>query len=146
MKLAALYRVRFEYLESASVALAQGQTLESQYFFRAEGTCQGRIQGAFRGANHARRRGDGTFEPHLQGVITTDDGASVLCDYRGYGRAYPEGRRQIVIAATHLCDDPRYAWLNDSLAVGVGEVRAREGRGTELVIDLAELVWEPIAE
>ena len=115
-------------------------------FFLAEGRCEGRVSGQFRGANHPHRRSDGTFLSDFQGVIETDDGAEVLFDYRGYGRAYPVGRRQIVASAMHLSEDERYRWLNDSLDVGVGEVRSQEGGPTELVIEWAELVWEPIAE
>lgn len=93
-----------------------------------------------------------------KGVIETDDGAVVFFEWRGYGRAYPEGRRQIVAMATHISDDSRYQWLNDVVCVGTGEVRA--GRvattgqpaaqggpsGSELVLDIAELVWEPIPD
>jgi hypothetical protein len=53
------------------------------------------------------------------------------------------GRRQIVTSATHLSEDERYRWLNDTLSVGVGEVRSQEDGPTELVIEWAELVWEP---
>jgi hypothetical protein len=67
------------------------------------------------GANHPRRRGDATFLPDFQGVITTDD-------------------RQIVAATTHVSADQRYRWLNDSLSVGTGEVRAMPDGST---------VWEP---
>jgi hypothetical protein len=81
----------------------------------------------------------------FQGVIETDDGAEVL-DYRGYGRAYPVGRRQIVASGTHLSENERYRWLNDSLSVGVGEVRSQEGGPTELVVEWAELVREPISD
>jgi hypothetical protein len=84
--------------------------------------------------------------PDFQGVIETDDGAEVLFDYRGYGRAYPVGRRQIVTSATHLSEDERYHWLNDSLSVGVGEVRSQEDGPTELVIEWAEVVWEPVSD
>ena len=80
----------------------------------------------------------------FQGVIETDDGAVIYFDHRGYGRAYPIGRRQIVGAVTHLCDGDDYRWLNDSIAVSTGEVRTT-GDKTELVIDVAELVWEPLA-
>ena len=112
----------------------------------AEGRCEGRISGLFRGANHPHRRGDGTFLPDFQGVIETDDGAEVLFDYRGYGRAYPVGRRQIVASGTHLSEDERYRWLNDSLSVGGGEVGCQEGGATVLVIEWAELVWEPVPD
>ena len=98
------------------------------------------------GANHPHCRSDGTVLPDFQGVIETDDGAVVLFDYRGYGRAYPEGRRQIVASGIHLSDDERYHWLNDTLSVGVGEVRSQLDGATELVVEWAELVWEPIAE
>jgi hypothetical protein len=79
-------------------------------------------------------------------VIETGDGAELFFDWRGYGRAYPAGRRQIVLAATHLTEDERYRWLNDVVCVGTGEVRARPDRDSpDLVIDVAELIWEPPA-
>ena len=146
MKLSPLYRVRFSYPQGWGVALASPDTAEGQHFYLAEGTCEGRLQGTFRGANHPRRRGDGTFEPNFQGIIETTDGATVFFEYRGYGRAHPAGRRQIVASAFHLSDHERYRWLNESLAVGVGEVRTVEGGRVELVIEWTELIWEPISE
>jgi hypothetical protein len=146
MKLLPLYRVRFTYPQGWELVLSSASSPEGQHFYLAAGTCEGRIQGKFRGANHPRRRGDGTFEPDFQGVIETTDGAVIFFDYGGYGRAYPAGRRQIVIAATHLSDHENYRWLNDSLAVGEGEVRTISEDQVELVIDWSEIVWEPIAE
>jgi hypothetical protein len=146
MRLEPLYRVRFSYSRGWGADLAGPDSAEGAYFFLAEGHCEGRIAGRFVGANHPYRRSDSTFLPDFQGVIETDDGAEILFDYRGYGRAYPVGRRQIVASATHLSEDERYRWLNDSLSVGVGEVRAQEDGPTELVIEWAELVWEPIGE
>jgi hypothetical protein len=141
-----LYRVRFTYSGGWGADLSGPHNPEGQFFFSAEGRCEGRISGRFRGANHSYRCGDGTFLPDFQGVIETDDGAEVLFDYRGYGRAYPLGRRQIVASATHLSEDERYRWLNDSLSVGVGEVRSQPDGTTELVMEWAELVWEPLEE
>ena len=146
MRLEFLYRVRFTYSGGWGADLSSPDNPEGQFFFSAEGRCEGRISGRFRGANHPYRRGDGTFLPDFQGVIETDDGAEVLFDYRGYGRAYPLGRRQIVASATHLSEDERYRWLNDSLSVGVGEVRSQPDETTELVMEWAELVWEPLEE
>jgi hypothetical protein len=146
MQLEPLYRVEFTYSEGWTIDLAESDSAESQHFFLAEGRCEGRISGRFRGANHPHRRSDGTFLPDFQGVIETDDGAEILFDYQGYGRAYPAGRRQIVVSGTHLSEDERYRWLNDTLSVGAGEVRAQEDGPTLLVIEWAELVWEPIAE
>jgi hypothetical protein len=142
MRLEPLYRVRFSYAGGWSADLAGQDSAEGRFFFLAEG----RISGLFRGANHPHRRSDGTFLPDFQGVIETDDGAEVLFDYRGYGRAYPVGWRQIMASGTHLSQDERYRWLNDSLSVGVGEVRSQEGGPTELVIEWAEVVWEPVSD
>jgi hypothetical protein len=146
MELRPLYRVRFRYPEGWGVALAAPEEAESQHFYVAEGTCEGRLQGTFRGANHPRRRGDGTFEPNFQGVIETPDGATIFFEYRGYGRAYPAGRREIVVSAVHLSDHESYRWLNDSLAVGEGEVRTISAGDVELVIDWSEVVWQAIPE
>jgi hypothetical protein len=145
MRLEPLYRVQFTYSGGWTAGLAGTESAESQHFFLAEGHCEGRISGRFQGANHLHRRSDGTFLPDFQGVIETDDGASILFDYQGYGRAYPAGRRQIVASGTHLSEDERYRWLNDSLSVGVGEVRSQEDGPPELVIEWLELVWEPIS-
>ena len=103
----------FDYPRGWSVALTS-DSREGHHFFVAEGRCEGRISGSMEGANHPARRGDGTFCPDFDGVISTDDGAQVLFHIGGYGRAYPEGARQIVSWLTHVSDDPRYRWLNDA--------------------------------
>ena len=129
MRLEPLYRIVFAYPHGWSIVLgADGQ--ESQHLFLAEGRCDGRISGPMRGVNHPRRRGDGTFCP--------GDGATLLFECGGYGRAYPPDARQIVCWLTHVTDDERYRWLNDVVCVGTGEVRPGQ-----LMIDVAELIWEP---
>ncbi len=137
MRLDPLYRMVFEYPHGWSVALA-GESAESKHLFFAEGRCDGRIGGAMRGANHPRRRGDGTFCPDFHGVISTDDGGTILFECGGYGRTHPVGARQIVCWLIHVSDDERYGWLNDVVCVGTGEVRPEH-----LLIDVAELIWEP---
>lgn len=153
MQLRPLYSVRFRYPADWAVALEGKAGREEQHFYLAEGTCTGRIAGSFRGANHPRRRTDLTFVPDLQGAIETEDGAVIVFDYRGYGRAYPPGRRQIVTAAWHLSSDERYRWLNDTICVGCGEVRWPDKPAdqvqqieVELVIDFSELVWQAPAD
>jgi hypothetical protein len=84
--------------------------------------------------------------PDVQGVIETDDGATIYFDHRGYGRTYPEGRRQVVAVGTHLCGDDRYKWLNDSVAAAVGEVRSLDSGGVEIVLDWAEVIWGPVLD
>jgi hypothetical protein len=69
-----------------------------------------------------------------------------MFECRGYGRAYPPGRRQVVGAVFHSSDAERFRRLNDCVCVCVGEVRAAAdpARAPDLVLDVAELIWEPI--
>jgi hypothetical protein len=146
MRLEPMYRIRFTYPESWEVELEGGW---QQHLFLAEGRCEGEIAGRFRGANFPQRRTEtGPFCPDFRAAIETDDGATILFECHGYGRAHPPGRRQIVGSVLHLSDSGRYRRLNDVVCVCVGEVRAPEDptAGSELVLDVAELVWEPVAD
>ena len=144
MRLEPLYRVRFTYPDAWDVELEGGW---QQHLYFADGTCEGSIRGRFRGANFPlRRTQEGPFQPDLRAVIETDDGATVLVELHGYGRAYPVGRRQVVGSVRHLSDHERYRRLNDVVCVCVGEVRTPENpaEGVQLVLDVAELIWEPL--
>jgi hypothetical protein len=143
VRLEPLYRIRFVYPEGWAVGL--GDEWE-QHFYIAEGHCDGKISGRFRGANYPRRQGDGTFRPDFRAVIETTDGATIMFEWHGYGRAYPLGRRQVVGAVFHSADDERYRRLNDVVCVCAGEVRASGKGSPELVVDVAELIWEEISE
>ncbi len=147
MRLEQLYRVRFSYPQGWSVELEGGW---QQHLYLADGRCEGRVAGRFRGVNFPyRRTPDGPFCPDFRAVIETDDNATVMFESHGYGRAYPPGRRQIVGSVVHLSDSDRYRWLNDVVCVCVGEVRTPDdprSQSPDLVMDVAELVWEPIAE
>ena len=146
MRLEPLYRIRFTYSEEWAVDLEGGW---EQHFFLAEGRCDGTIAGRFRGANYPlRRTSEGPFCPDFRAAVETDDGATVMVELHGYGRAHPPGRRQVVGSVLHLSDDARYQRLNDVVCVCVGEVRANSdpGQSPNLVLDVAELVWEPIAD
>jgi hypothetical protein len=149
LQLKPLYTVRFHYPQDWGVSLDGPAGKEEYLFFLAEGTCSGRISGRFRGANHPRRRTDLTFTPDIQGVIETDDGAVIMFDHQGYGRAYPPGRRQIVGAGWHISSDERYRWLNDSICVLAGEVRwpdkpvgEVQQDDVQLVVEVSEVIWE----
>lgn len=146
MRLEPLYRIRFTYPEGWAIGLEGGW---EQHFYLAEGRCEGLISGRFRGANFPRRAAEGAFRPDFRAVIEAEDGATIMFECHGYGRAYPPGRRQIVGAVFHLSDAEQYSRLNDSVCLCVGEVRAASDTGqhdTELVLDVAELIWEPIAD
>jgi hypothetical protein len=132
MKLEPLYRLTFSYPESWDAG--------PDRYLIAEGRCEGRVAGRFRGSNRARRRPkSGGWLPHLDGAIETDDGASILLMLTGQAdpRADPNGR--IVASIVHTAER-NYAWLNSTLGVVCGEVRG----GREIVLDVAELVWEPL--
>jgi len=88
---------------------------------------------------------DGTLLPDFRGVLETDDGAAVLFTWRGYAAPPADGRRRLVGSVTHVTDDERYRRLNDVVCALTGEVRPRAGGdGFEVVLDVAELVWEPV--
>jgi hypothetical protein len=145
LRLSALYRIRFTYAEGWAVVLEGGW---ERHLFLAEGRCEGLITGRFRGANFPfRRTAAGPFCPDLHAVIETDDGATIMVEMHGYGRAYPPGRRQIVGSMLHLSDSDTYRRLNDVVCACAGEVRSSDDpeQSSELVIDVAEVVWEPIA-
>jgi len=153
MRLEPLYVARFAYPEGWGMKLEGPHGSEGNYFFIAEGMVEGAISGRLRGVNHPRSRVDGAALPDLHGAIETGDGAVVLFDWRGFARPYPEGRRQIVVSATHLSEDPRFASLNDSVCVGTGEIRPVTGGGprdvvghsVKFVIEFALLVWEELS-
>ena len=146
MRLESLYRIRFTYTEGSEVGLEGGW---EQHFYLAEGRCEGWISGRFRGANFPRREGaTGPFRPDFRAVIETEEGATIMFEWHGYGRAYPAGRRQIVGSVFHWSDSEPYRRLNDVVCVCVGEVRApteADQQEPDLVLDVAELIWEPIA-
>ena len=114
--------------------------LESLYrvrFTTPEGRCEGLVSGQFRAATSsaARRR---RSLPDFRGVVETDDGGTILLAWHGYLRAGGGRPRQLVGSLTHQSDDERYARLNDTVCAVAGEVRP-----DEVVLEVAELVWEP---
>jgi hypothetical protein len=159
LQLKPLYTIRFSYPEDWEVKLmdpseSNSVVTEEEHFLFPEGRCEGAVSGEFRGANHPHRRVDKTFAMNIQGFIKTDDGALIMTDYRGYGRTYPKGRRQVVGAAWHVTDSEKYRWLNDVVCAIAGEVRAPAGvppdqieqADVKLVFDVAELIWEAPSE
>jgi hypothetical protein len=89
------------------------------------------------------------LEPLYRVRLTYPEGWAVGLEWHGYGRAYPPERRQIAGSVFHLADREPYSRLNDAVSVCVGEVRAPSDpaqTGPDLVMDVAELIWEPIAD
>ncbi len=155
MRLEPLYRLRFDYPESWGVEVKGEGGSEEQHFLYASGSVEGRVAGRFRGTNYARRRTDRTFLTDFTAVIETTDNATILLECQGFGRSHkpeydrvsPEGR-QWVATLKHLSENERYRWLNDVVCVGTGQVRSKPTANptnpSDLVLDVAELIWEPI--
>jgi hypothetical protein len=142
VRLEPLYHCTFEPTESWHVQLAGGGA-EEQGFLLVEGRAEGRLTGRLRAANYPRQRTDGTITPAFHGALETDDGATIVFEWRGYGVA-GEGSRHLVGSITHLSDDDRYRWLNTVLCVLAGEVRPRDGGAFDVVLEVSQLVWEPV--
>jgi hypothetical protein len=145
MRLEPLYRATFTTPESWSVELVGPAGTEAQSFLIAEGRCEGRVTGRLRGANFPRRRTDGALTPDFRGVLETDDGATVLFAWHGLLRSGETGMRELLGSITHLSDDERYRRLNDVVCALTREVRPREDGGANVVFEVSELIWEPLA-
>ena len=166
MRLEPLYTIRFFYPQGWSIGLVGKKGVEEDHYYFAEGTCEGRVSGKFRGSNHPHRRTDETFNMNIQGFIETDDSALIMLDYQGYGRStdrsqelYKQAsasnektssRRQVVGFAKHVTDSEKYRWLNDAVCAISGEVRAPVGiphdqikqADVKLVFSVAEIIWK----
>jgi hypothetical protein len=96
-----------------------------------EGTVTGeRLSGSIVWSNHPSRRGDGVMLPNLRGVITTGDGAEVLCDMSGRtifedGADGPVGSQLLVTLLE--AEDSRYAWLNHTVCLSEGVFEPARG-------------------
>jgi hypothetical protein len=170
MRLEPLYTIRFFYPDGWQVNLTGKKGTEEDHFYFAEGRCDGRISGRFRGSNHPHRRTDETFAMNIQGFIETDDSALIMLDFQGYGRssdrsqelyklipkasAATKRRRQVVGFAKHITDSEKYRWLNDAVCAIAGEVRVPmeippeqlKQADVKLVFSVAEVIWEPPPE
>jgi len=144
MRLEPLYRVEFTTQEAWSVEVDGEHGTEGQSFLIVEGRSKGRISARFRASNFPRRRTDGTLTPDFRGVLETEDGAVILFAWNGYGRTNEDGVRQLVGTITHTTADARYLWLNSAIGSVSGQVRARDDGQLDVVLDIAELVWEPL--
>ncbi len=143
MRLEPLYRGTFAPTDRWSVKLDGAGGTERQGFLLIEGRTDGRLSGRLRAANSPRQRTDGTQTPDFRGVIETDDGATVYFAWHGYGRASGDGPSQLLGSITHLSDDARYSRLNQAFCVLAGEV-GTQGDQFDVVIEVSELIWEPM--
>ncbi|MEO1657686.1 MAG: DUF3237 domain-containing protein [Pseudomonadota bacterium] len=86
------------------------------------------------GADWVRFRADGTMMIDVRLTLQTDDGALIYLTYQGRfigaagamaqfakGKTLVPGSYSLVTVAKLECGDERYAWLNNAIAVGIGE-------------------------
>ena len=145
MRLEPFYRVAFTTPESWTVTREGTSGTEGWSFLIAEGRASGRLSARYRAANFPRRRVDGALEPEFRGVLETDDGATILFTWRGVTRTSAGGMRELVGSITHVAEDERYSWLNEAVGAVAGDVRSRDGGSFDVVLEVSELVWEPLA-
>ena len=151
MKTQHLYSLLWEYRERWRVPIESGEP-ESEGFAYVEGTVEGRLSGRFRGVNHSRQRSDGRFLTNVQGVILAAHDLAVTFDYQGVGCPYPmtddphADRTKVTLAARHQSDHADYAFLNDVVCIGVGENRFTGDGARLLLLDVHEVLWEPLTD
>ena len=145
MRLNPLYTVTFTTPEAWSVEVTAG--VEGRGFLLAEGRSTGRLSARYRAANFPRKRSDGALVPEFRGVLETDDGATILFEWNGLATLADSGMRLLLGSLVHTTDDPRYRWLNDRVCAVEGEVHPRsDGTGSEVVFEVAEMIWEGVEQ
>lgn len=130
--------------EAWHTELSGDHGVEEQGFLIAEGRTDGRVAGRLRASNFPRG-GRRHANARLPRRARHHDGAVVLFSWHGFGRAGPAGARELVGSLTHVTGDERYRWLNTAVCAVGGEARGGPGDGFSVVLDVLELVWEPLA-
>ena len=130
------YMGRFVFVRSQESAGGAG-------FGTGEGSVRGpRLNGSVRWASHPTRRSDGVMLPAAEGVVTTDDGATVLFTLSGrtvtLQKESGEKGGQLLHVLFEAADE-RYAWLNHAVCVAEGVV---DPGSLRLVLGIHECVNE----
>ncbi len=71
------------------------------------------------GGDWVTLRSDGSYKLDVRATLVTDDGAAIYISYNGIG-VPKDGRTPLRTAPLFETADPRYAWLNNVQAVGLG--------------------------
>lgn len=87
-----------------------------------EGRVSGRISGSVQWVNHPRRRSDAAMLPDADGLIQTDDGATVMFGLQGRTPTQGEDAGKQLLRVTFAAEDERYLWLNLTFAACEGVV------------------------
>jgi hypothetical protein len=142
MKVVPLFEMVHKYVERHSVQLKGPLGTDSVAWMFREGTIEGeRVRGGHKAMNKSVVRSDNVVTPDIRGVLTTDDGAEVYYEIRGYGIDVG-GLRHFKGSMYFLTDASKYEWLNT--VVGVMEGRYARDRDGSLIgtFQVYECVWE----
>jgi hypothetical protein len=93
---------------------------EGPAYGEGHGTARGRIAGRVVWSNYPRRRSDGRMLPNVRGLVTTDDGASILFELRGRTFFGDDGVGRQNLVGWFEAGDARYRWLNDVVCIAEG--------------------------
>jgi hypothetical protein len=142
MKLVPLFEMVYRYVERHNVALKGPLGTDSTAWMFREGTIVGdRIRGGHKAMNKSVVRSDNVVTPDIRGILTTDDGAEVYYEIRGYGIDV-DGLRHFKGSMYFLTDAEKYAWLNTA----VGAIEGRYTRDPEGFLIGTFNVYECVAE
>jgi Protein of unknown function (DUF3237) len=94
---------------------------EGTGYGEGRGRATGRVSGDCVWSNYPHRRSDGRMLPNLRGLVSTDDGASLLFELRGRTHFEDEPGRQNLVGWFEAVD-PRYRWLNDVVCIAEGRI------------------------
>lgn len=97
-------------------------TDEGSGYGEGEGTVTGeKIRGAVRFVNHSHVNSGGSFQPNVDGIIKTEDGALIHLKLRGR-TVEVGGMGQPLLSAIFESGDDRYKWLNNTFCVVEGKI------------------------
>jgi len=140
-----LFEARFQYQSDMEVVVS-AETREGELVGSGDGTVTGALlSGTVRWSTYAGNcayvyvlagleppPGQHLCTVHPAGVITTDDGAEIWFDARGYGlRGADQSQPHLWVLTMALqfkTTDQRYQWLNSTLGVAVSEFDEQAGR------------------
>jgi hypothetical protein len=129
----------------AATRLAASARMDSRLFVRTRaseegigygeggGTATGRIEGTVVWSTYPRRRTDGRMLPNVRGLLTTQDGALILFEFRGRTifEGDEPGRQNLV--GWFESNHESYRWLNDLVCIAEGQISAA---GPDMVINV----------
>jgi hypothetical protein len=120
MKLVPIFEMVHKYVDRHTAEVSGPRGTDSTSWMFREGTIAGeRVRGNHKAMNKSVLRADNVVTPDIRGILTTEDGAGVYYEIRGYGIEV-EGLRHFKGSMFFLTSDERYTWLNTVLGVMEG--------------------------